>query len=85
MRQVDAPRHVDALRHSGATTRPAAAPTSTPAIKANRAIGATVKPTGMRHVPVFERCNNLSQCADELVSKYRRENWVETGIYTFFL
>jgi hypothetical protein len=45
-------------------------------------IGRTDNADGSTHIALFERCNNLSQCDDSLVSNCRRENWVRTGIYT---
>jgi hypothetical protein len=46
----------------------------------NNAIGLTDNADGSAHIAVFVKSNNLSQCADELVSNSRRENWVRTGI-----
>jgi len=35
-----------------------------PAMKTNNAVGRTDNTDGSAHISVFEKCNNLSQCAD---------------------
>jgi hypothetical protein len=35
-----------------------------PAMKTNNAVGRTDNTDGSAHIAVFEKCNNLSQCAD---------------------
>ena len=73
------PLRGSALRRKNKAARCAAKPNGTPA-KSNNPVGRTDNTDGGPHIALFEKCNNLSQCADSLVSNYRRENWGRTGI-----
>jgi hypothetical protein len=61
--------------------RLAAAPTNTPAMNQNNAIGHTKTPTGMRHIAEIEQCNNVSPGTDEVVS-IRRQKHGEKQVFT---
>jgi hypothetical protein len=61
--------------------RLAAAPTNTPAMNQTNAIGHTKTPTGTRHIPEFEQCNNVSPGTDVLVSM-RRQKYGEKQVFT---
>jgi len=84
------PRADHAYRYAAARyavkTKRHGVPLSRTALRRNQTtpIGRTDNTDGESHIALFDKCNNLSQCADSLVSNDRPENWGRTRIYKNF-